>query len=147
MGFKEDLQTGHKAEEYILKELKKFDPSVKRVEGYEKRFDIVGDEASYEVKYDRMSVKTGNVAVEYRCRNKNSGLSTTEADYLAYIYFDGENWVWQLMYAPEFKEALKNSDYKKVNGGDNWESEMLLIPVSAFAKLAYIFPEIIKKST
>ena len=146
MSFEEDLKTGHKAEEYILNELKGFDPTVKRVEGYEKRFDIVGDEATYEVKYDITSKETGNVAIEYMCNGKPSGISTTKADYWVYVYYL-DDWVWQMMYVEEFKLDLKLGDFKRTNGGDNNASKLLIIPINAFAKLAYTFPKEITKNT
>lgn len=37
---------------------------------------------------DKLSSLTGNVYIEYKCRGKNSGLSTTEADYWAFKLSD-----------------------------------------------------------
>ena len=44
-----------------------------------------------EIKYDLLASKTGNIAIEYACRNeqtgteKLSGISITESDYYCYI--------------------------------------------------------------
>lgn len=146
MSFEDDLKTGHRAEAYILKQLKEFDPTVKRLAtGYEKNhnelgYDIAGDEATYEVKYDITSKQTGNVAIEYMNNGKPSGISTTKADYWVYVYHL-DNWVWQMMYVEEFKRQLKENNFQRKTGGDGNKSSLLIIPVRAFAKLAYTFPE------
>ena len=38
-----------------------------------------------EAKSDYIAHRTGNIAIEYECRGKPSGIAVTEADYYAYI--------------------------------------------------------------
>lgn len=72
-----------------------------------------------------MYEKTGNIAIEYRYRSKPSGLFASRATYFAielpskYILIDREN----------FLKWLKpnHNRFKKVKGGDNKWSELLLI--------------------
>jgi hypothetical protein len=50
--------------------------------------DKVGDifsNKTIEVKRDFMAQETGNVFIEYMCRNKLSGISTSKADYYAFV--------------------------------------------------------------
>lgn len=38
-----------------------------------------------EVKMDKIAHRTGNIAIEYECRGKPSGIAVTEAEYYAYV--------------------------------------------------------------
>ena len=82
MGFKEDLEKGGSIEESLLKRLKRAFPRSERASGNHPEFDIQIPEIgkTIEVKYDPMSMETGNVVVEYFHR-KPSALSVSEADY------------------------------------------------------------------
>jgi len=55
-----------------------------------------------EVKTDRLAHSTGNLAIEYKCRGKWSGISTTQADWWA---------------------------FKIKRGGDDGLSEFVLVPL------------------
>jgi len=46
------------------------------------------DNSTIEVKLDLLTQKTGNIAIEYRSRNKKSGISTTKAKYWAFVIFN-----------------------------------------------------------
>ncbi len=84
------------------------------------RYDVLikseGRSTRYEVKHDIMSCKTGNLALEYECRGKPSGIDRTEADV----------WVYKLGYSfysmpvGKLKELIsKESYFRKVVGGDS----------------------------
>jgi uncharacterized protein (DUF3820 family) len=96
-----------------------------------------------EVKSDRQAGHTGNMAIEYECNGKPSGISSTEADY--YIYF--------IIYADDIQEdgLPREECYKipikrlikivksplacpKVRGGDGNRSCMYLVHKSLVQK-------------
>lgn len=93
MGFKEDLEKGGSIEQSLLKRLKTTFPRSERASGNHPEFDIQIPEIgkTIEVKYDPMSMQTGNVVVEYFHR-KPSALSVSEADYWFFDLGDGEYW-------------------------------------------------------
>lgn len=81
-----------------------------------------------EVKTDFMASQTGNVFVEFFCRNKPSGLATTKADYWAFIL--GEKTV-VLLPTDELKKLARQvyREKGKVRGGDGNFSLGVLIPI------------------
>lgn len=85
---------------------------------------VLNDTDHIEVKYDIMSRKTGNIAIEYWNSKKNtaSGLTATQAKYWAHIAFTKEGE--QLVYIAEvekLREWVKNTSPKKTikAGGDD----------------------------
>ena len=82
MNFKKDLAFG-KTYEQIAKNY--FNNQTSEVTGCFKDYDFICKNTSYEIKADRMAYKTNNVAIEYKCNNKPSGISSTKSKY--YIYF------------------------------------------------------------
>lgn len=87
--FEADLGLGQKGEDVILKIIQKKYPNAHRIIGYFRGYDIFIPEVDIkvEVKSDRLSKKTGNIAIEYGCNNKASGIITTEADYWGLIAY------------------------------------------------------------
>ena len=97
------------------------------------REQIVADmlqDKKIEVKSERdVWQKTGNIAIEYECYGKPSGINATESDYwfhnlcicediFATIVFDTNS----------LKRIINNLDYKRsVSGGDNNASRMYLL--------------------
>lgn len=83
-----------------------------------------------EVKSDRLIHKTGNLFIEYRSRDKPSGLATTTANYWIYrmdildtaIIFPTE------LLKKVCRVYYKNNEFK-MKGGDNNTSEGFLIPL------------------
>ncbi len=85
--------------------------------------------AKLEVKRDFKSTKTGNIYVEYECRGKPSGVSTTEADYWAFI-LNGER---VIIVPTDFLKDLCRYYYeqgKTAKGGDGNFSMGVLLPTS-----------------
>lgn len=93
MGFKEDLIRGGRIEDALLKRLKQAFRESERASGCHPEYDIKIPELDLkiEVKYDPMSMQTGNVVVEYYHR-KPSALSVSEADYWFFDLGDEEYW-------------------------------------------------------
>lgn len=87
-----------------------------------------------EVKTDRIAHVTGNIAVEYRFRGRPSGISTTEADYWAFLLYDMTTII---MVPTEKLKGIARDRYKKDEitlGGDDNASEMILIPIEELIK-------------
>lgn len=87
-----------------------------------------------EVKCDRMAHKTGNIYIEVYSRGKESGISTTEADYWLYIIENRE----VMFLAPTDKLRELCREYHALNGftrgGDNDTSKGVLIPINSLFK-------------
>jgi len=119
-------------------------------EGYCKGFDIdlafgkMGEEftqkvfegnSKVEVKTERdIWKKTGNIAIELRCKGKPSGLSTTESD--VWIHLLSHNGVIKggfLFKVDQLKGKIKklhkSGGLKIVMGGDDDLSQMALLPI------------------
>jgi len=81
---------------------------------------------SFEVKYDRMSDITGNIAVEISCNGHPSGITISKADWFAY-YFGNNYWLikWEELRA-KIREA------KTIMGWDWYRAELVLIPKKTF---------------
>jgi len=132
--FKKDLEEGEKAERYIVKQLLREYPTLKKVEGYNPGYDLI-DEMGYtvEVKFDIGSKTTGNIAFEYSYKGNPSGISTSSALDWVQIYFSN-GWVYSQMRTYNLKIFLKSNikSFKIVNGGDDNKSHLILVPVSTF---------------
>lgn len=91
------------------------------------------DMNTIEVKVDRKAVVTGNIYIETRSRDKDSGILTTEADMVFYhlegtdmgLYFETE------LLRNTVKRLLE-THYKR--GGDNDTSEGVLVNISELVK-------------
>jgi len=81
-----------------------------------------------EVKTDLLTLKTGNVFIEYSSRNKPSGIATTQADYYAIVV--GETII--LKTTTELKSIARKylNTKRDVLGGDNNTSKGVLVPVA-----------------
>lgn len=84
---------------------------------------------SFEIKSDFMAHRTGNLAIEFQCRGKDSGIRKTEAKHWVYkitepdivIIFDTDK-------LRSFVESNMDK-YKVIMGGDDKCSKMMLIPI------------------
>ena len=79
-----------------------------------------------EVKTDLQATQTGNVFIEYKSRNKLSGISTTEADYWAFV-ISNEQII--IIETNKLKILCKTKGLRRVDGGDNNTSKGILIPL------------------
>ena len=87
--FHKDLGTGQQYENKALQVIHKKYPQAYIKDGYHKEWDIYVPELDIgiEVKSDAQHKSTGNYFLEYYCRNKASGISSTKAEYF-FIYLD-----------------------------------------------------------
>ena len=93
-----------------------------------------------EVKYDMMSAKTGNIAIETMCRGKYSGINKSIADYYIYgIFIENKLRIFILRRINLINELKKNC-FKRVIGGDLYNgkpsTEMIILPIDYFIKIS-----------
>ena len=128
--FEKDLADGQKGEQAVRHfvesvmgiQFKKFNDNA--------NFDILfqnpyEDPVTFEVKTDYWERDwskggSGNMAIEYKCRGKPSGIRTTKATYFAY-YFPNiqENQLWVIK-VEDLKKLLKENNFKRVSGGETY---------------------------
>lgn len=128
--FYEDLKTG----EYYEMELLNHIPhkSYKKMEGNFKEYDLIiyknnGTNSTYEVKSDKQINIYGNICIEYMCKNKLSGISTSTAKYWA--IFEVKDGLYTLYKIPSkiIKKFINKKLYKRdCIGGDNKASKLYL---------------------
>lgn len=105
---------------------------------------LCGEYGPVEVKRDFLVSKSGNVAIEFRCRARPSGIATSTALWWA-IVLDGAK------YGHEIIILIKTSRLRAIckhlhkqdkwtRGGDDNASEMVLIPI---AQLVQWSPELV----
>ena len=120
----------------------KFDLDLEFGQVYEKGLQkLITQKGKIEVKTEMDKwLETGNIAIEIRCRGKKSGISITESDWWFHILSD-KGKVKGMLCLPvsELKNICKallmKGKAKKVMGGDDNESEMLLLPIKEVADL------------
>ena len=97
--------------------------------------DIFQGKGSIEVKTERdMWSRTGNMAVEITYKGKPSGITITDAKWWCHLFtIDGDIKFVLMMRVKELKERIKQlartNFVKIVNGGDNDDSEIILVPI------------------
>lgn len=136
MNFLNDLKFGKKYENELLKYL--YYDSYETIDGifkdYDLKININQKSITYEVKADRITYKTNNIAIEYECSKKKSGISTTKADFYAYfIIKPNDNYDLYIIPTKDIKTFIKENKFIKiVNGGDNYKSKMYLFSIDLF---------------
>lgn len=88
-----------------------------------------------EVKRDRMAYKTRNIAVEYQYKGKPSGIAITQSEWFGLVLGGGFNdEVVVMIKTSRLKSIARKYLNKSVNGGDNNQSKMVLIPIEEILK-------------
>ena len=108
---------------------KKFDLDLQYGKVREKRVADMLQDKKIEVKSERdMWVRTGNIAIEYECYGKPSGIKT-ESDYWFHNLCIGDETFATLVFdVPSLKRIIDNLDEKRtVSGGDNGAARMYLL--------------------
>lgn len=149
--FRKDLVVGEKYQAKAKKFLSKIYGDLE--DGFDHRWDLKNDIVSFEVKTDFLSQKTGNVGIEYKDRGKPSGISVTESSHYFIIAYDKDwpmivdgfrkNGAWLCMQIETsvLKELCKLPFRKRVRGGDDKQSLMVLIPLCDVREKSYeVFP-------
>ena len=127
--FKEDLNKGKKAENYICNFLHHWYPTATVFEGKNKGYDIdiPEIEEQMEVKYDRMSKDTGNLAIEFEFNGSPSGVNATTSKRWCILFAFESNWNFAFVEIDTLKKMCIGK--RVVKGGDGWLSQMYLLPV------------------
>lgn len=135
---RKSLELGNIAEQLLIQKLAEFGIQAFKNEDKAKRSyfdifaDIAGHNTTFEVKYDLMAAKTGNIAIEFfnSKSNKPSGIGITEADYWIHVLkIDNINTIF-ICPVNELKEFIKNTKPKRIvyGGGDN-NADILLFEI------------------
>ena len=89
------------------------------------------ENSKIEVKYDKLASKTGNLFIEFECRGKKSGISTTQADWWCFAI--GKPPITFHLIETEHLKRLCREVFKTgriVNGGDDGVAKGVLLKVS-----------------
>lgn len=92
-----------------------------------------------EVKRDSWIGRTGNIAIEFKSRNKPSGIVTTEADYWVFIFSkEYQDKVILIVETQRLKDVAREYAIKGSikEMGDNNTSMAVLIPIKEISKFA-----------
>ena len=112
------------------KDRKKFDIDLAYGKVREDMIKEMLQDKKIEVKSERdVWKRTGNIAIEYECYGKPSGINATEADYWFHNLCVGEDVYATLVFKTENLKKILDSLERKVsvNGGDHNASRMYLI--------------------
>ena len=130
--FKKDLEIGHSYEllalEYLDYDSYEQADTTKKISEYDLIITKNNIETKIEVKADLKCQFTGNIAIEYSCNNKKSGITTSEAKYwvVFVVYNNSENVCYKFP-IKDLKRLCKNC--LRASGGDGYRSRLFLLPV------------------
>jgi hypothetical protein len=136
MTFYQDLEFGENNERLVLKKIQVKYPKAYKVEGYCKEWDIYIPEKGIgiEVKSDRVSYKTGNVAIECSYGGEPSGIEATKAAWWVYVTKCHLYWI----RTEKIKKCIEDNDLKPIDfspiGGDYKPKALYLIKEKVFKK-------------
>ena len=116
--------------EPATKDRKKFDIDLEYGKVREKMVADMLQDKKIEVKSERdVWQKTGNIAIEYECYGKPSGINATESDYWFHnLCIGDETFATIVLDTESLKRIIANLDSKRsVSGGDNTAARMYLL--------------------
>jgi len=141
MSFNSDLAFGNIYEKKLVELIPNESYLIK--EGYFPDYDVEITNnnimVTYEVKADRYTYKTNNVAIEFECNNSPSGIATTTSDFYAYFVIKPYN-LFELYIIPTniIKSKIEEKEYKKVLlGGDNKRSRLYIMDLNNFLEYKF----------
>lgn len=128
--FKKDLPIAEKTERQIGQALENVGWKVLEYNN-DNRYDLKvkspkGNIKTIEIKEDFTCEKTGNVGVEFECRGKPSGISTSQADWYIYkVHQPNKETKYYKITTPMLKWLIKERLYHRiVSGGDPGSNSM-----------------------
>lgn len=136
--FYSDLKEGQKTENIIYYLLKKNNHNIQKNTSNDyqtlKEYDLIlNNSIKIEVKYDKMASITGNLALEYNCSNKLSGILSTKSQIWVYRIKN------QLLFfnTKDLKHAFNSKQYfRTVNGGDSNRAKLALFKLNEIKQYA-----------
>ena len=137
--FLNDLSKEKQTNQKIIKTLLSMSSKIQQiveVKGKFKYYDFIvikknGEITKIESKTHYRALQTNNIAVEYMCSGKLSGISTTQADYQLH-HIPGKCIL--LIKTATLLEACKNA--YSVKGGDNYVANMYLLSIPTVIAIA-----------
>ena len=116
----------------FLKNNKKFDIDLKYGQVREKQVSNIFANKKIEVKTERdWWEKTGNIALEYECNGKPSGISATQSDYWIHILAKGNKnhcmLVFEVQRLKKIIDKYKDTHTRMV--GDGGRSKCVILPI------------------
>ena len=114
--FTDDLKYGKKGEKIVLNCLREKYPTAYICNGYEPKYDVFIPEigVGIEVKVDRGSQKSDNIAIECEYKGKPSGIESTKALYWVHFYYN-DGWLVVTMDTFSLNQLCKR--FRPVPGG------------------------------
>lgn len=131
MTFRQDLILGEKYQGFFLQLIHW--EKAETAKGCFKEWDIKiwndktkeDDFITFEVKCDRKTKYTCNIAIEFECSGKGSGITTTTADF--WVYFPVDVPFYYFIPTDVIRKMIEEKKYHNtVRGGDNYNSRMYL---------------------
>ena len=113
-----------------IEDRKKFDIDLEYGKAREQQVADMLQDKKIEVKSERdVWQKTGNIAIEYECYGKPSGINATESDYWFHnLCIGSETFATIVFDTASLKRIIDNLDNKRVvSGGDHNASKMYLL--------------------
>ena len=95
----------------------------------EKHLGKILDNEKVEVKTDYQANFTGNIFIEYSSRGKDSGITTTEATWYAFIISNDKIILISRKKLKELCRRYLGTPYRDVLGGDDDTSKGILLPI------------------
>jgi hypothetical protein len=133
--FERDLRRGESVENYALNIYKEEFPTMHKQEGYNPEFDLIDDNGyCVEVKFDKESEATNNIAIEIRCNSRPSGISKTRATEWLHFFYHHNKLAYSRIKPHDLKAFIRNNKefLRIINGGDGNRAQLVLIPVYDF---------------
>ena len=121
-----------KSLEPSIADRKKFDLDLQYGKIREQMVATMLQDKKIEVKSERdLWMKTGNIAIEYECYGKPSGIMATQADFWFHNLCIGDETFATLVFdVKALRRIIDNLDYKNsVRGGDNYAAKMYLLNI------------------
>ena len=115
-----------------MKANKKFDIDLKYGQVREEQVSNIFANKKIEIKTERdWWEKTGNIALEYECNGKPSGISATQSDYWIHILAKGnKNHCMLVFEVPRLKKIInKYKDTHTRMVGDGGRSKCVILPI------------------
>ena len=117
--FVKDLKEAKSTEEETGEILKKLFKTDELTFNNDSKYDILINGLRFEIKEDFMCGRTGNVALEYSCRGKISGIQTSEADFYIYKLHMKSGIQYVIHHKSALEKMVEEKTYfREVNGGD-----------------------------
>lgn len=133
MGFQADLAFGNRWQSWFIEKVQPDEIEVR--EGNFKPYDAILDGEKLEFKAEKLIAKYGNICIEYRSRDRPSGIMTTEADYYVIMSIVGDEAaeVWKVPTEAIREMIAKKSYHRDTRGGDGWANQMFLFRKELFS--------------